>query len=656
MGNKRRTLILVVLAVTMAFGALPAIGSNAAKAEEALQAESAQTLVAQESEHTHDATTFLAWTDANALPTVAGSYYLDTDVTLAQTWETPGGATNICLNGHKIIGDFDGADSGSVLKVIAGAELRLYDCTDEGALQPAEKRTISYGVDVLGNGVLTLNNGTITGFESGVWTDLQAGDEENKASFGKFVMNGGTIKGNSQRGVYVFSGTFEMNGGTICQNGDSGDDGAGVYVNYSTFKMSGGEISNNTAKRDGGGVYLFRTTDLTMTGGVIKNNSAVGNGGGAYLNGSTFTVSGGSIEGNQAGANGGGVYAINRFNDTHIGDLVLTGGSIVGNSAANLGGGVFISNKSKMDLSGTASVVGNEANGVAGNVYLDNALITVTGKLADSAAIGVTRVSADVAAEAATGAETDKDAFTTGYKSTGNSVDPETYFFSDDDKKLVGWTRDGEEARFVDAYTVTVNDTQNGTVESSKSKARAGDTVFLTITPDEGYALSSLLVTDANKEAVEVVDNAFTMPQSDVTVDATFAATHCTISFDANGGTGIMDDQVVAKGETIALNENEFSRSGYAFTGWNTAKNGSGASFKDKEEVSVTSNMKLYAQWKASPSGSSNAGSATGSTTESRTSLASTADSSSCAGTVACVLLGVTAVTAGLRKTAFRKR
>ncbi|MBR3225654.1 MAG: InlB B-repeat-containing protein [Atopobiaceae bacterium] len=440
----------------------------------------------------------------------------------------------------------------------------------ERALQPAEKRTISYGVDVLGNGVLTLNNGTITGFESGVWTDLQAGDEENKASFGKFVMNGGTIKGNSQRGVYVFSGTFEMNGGTICQNGDSGDDGAGVYVNYSTFKMSGGEISNNTAKRDGGGV--------------------------------------------------------------------------------------FISNKSKMDLSGTASVVGNEANGVAGNVYLDNALITVTGKLADGAAIGVTRVSADVAAEAATGAKTDKDAFTTGYKSTGNSVDPETYFFSDDDKKLVGWTTDGEEARFVDAYTVTVNDTQNGTVESSKSKARAGDTVSLTITPDEGYALSSLLVTDANKEAVEVVDNAFTMPQSDVTVDATFAATHCTISFDANGGTGIMDDQVVAKGETTALNENEFSRSGYAFTGWNTAKNGSGASFKDKEEVSVTSNMKLYAQWKASPSGSSNAGSATGSTTESRTSLASTADSSSCAGTVACVLLGVTAVTAGLRKTAFRKR
>ena len=46
MGNKKRTLTLVVLAVTMAFGALPAIGSNAAKAEEALQAESAQTLVA----------------------------------------------------------------------------------------------------------------------------------------------------------------------------------------------------------------------------------------------------------------------------------------------------------------------------------------------------------------------------------------------------------------------------------------------------------------------------------------------------------------------------------------------------------------------------------------------------------------------------------
>lgn len=128
---------------------------------------------------------------------------------------------------------------------------------------------------------------------------------------------------------------------------------------------------------------------------------------------------------------------------------------------------------------------------------------------------------------------------------------------SDDDAYLVGWTEDDEEARLVTAYNVIVDDTQNGIVTSSATKVRAGDGVTLTITPADGYRLKSLSVLDANKKGVEVTDYAFTMPASDVTVSATFEATHHIISFDANGGSGTMENQTVATGESATLNENK---------------------------------------------------------------------------------------------------
>ena len=51
------------------------------------------------------------------------------------------------------------------------------------------------------------------------------------------------------------------------------------------------------------------------------------------------------------------------------------------------------------------------------------------------------------------------------------------------------------------------------------------------------------------------------------------------------------------------LNENKFSRVGYTFKGWNTKKDGSGASYTDKQSVlDLTQNVEtitLYALWEA---------------------------------------------------------
>ncbi len=72
-------------------------------------------------------------------------------------------------------------------------------------------------------------------------------------------------------------------------------------------------------------------------------------------------------------------------------------------------------------------------------------------------------------------------------------------------------------------YLVAVDEAiENGAVTPDKELAFAGDTVTLTVEPDTGYVLETLTVTDANGDPVEVTDNTFVMPASNVTVTATF--------------------------------------------------------------------------------------------------------------------------------------
>ena len=55
-------------------------------------------------------------------------------------------------------------------------------------------------------------------------------------------------------------------------------------------------------------------------------------------------------------------------------------------------------------------------------------------------------------------------------------------------------------------YTVSVEDTDNGSVEVSPTRASKGSTVTVTVKPDEGYELDELTVTDKNGESVKLTD------------------------------------------------------------------------------------------------------------------------------------------------------
>ena len=78
-------------------------------------------------------------------------------------------------------------------------------------------------------------------------------------------------------------------------------------------------------------------------------------------------------------------------------------------------------------------------------------------------------------------------------------------------------------------YTVSVEDTDNGSVEVSPTRASKGSTVTVTVKPDEGYELDKLTVTDKNGDRIKLTDKGdgkytFQMPASKVTVEAVFTA------------------------------------------------------------------------------------------------------------------------------------
>lgn len=71
-------------------------------------------------------------------------------------------------------------------------------------------------------------------------------------------------------------------------------------------------------------------------------------------------------------------------------------------------------------------------------------------------------------------------------------------------------------------YTITVEETENGEVVVDNTKAFVGETITITTTPNENYALKELVVKDAANNEVTVTDGKFIMPESNVVITTTF--------------------------------------------------------------------------------------------------------------------------------------
>jgi len=70
-----------------------------------------------------------------------------------------------------------------------------------------------------------------------------------------------------------------------------------------------------------------------------------------------------------------------------------------------------------------------------------------------------------------------------------------------------------------------------------------------------------------------------------------------TVTFNANGSSGSMASETSSS--AAALTTNVLTLTGYTFSGWNTAANGSGAAYADRSSYGFGASVTLYAQWSA---------------------------------------------------------
>ncbi len=120
---------------------------------------------------------------------------------------------------------------------------------------------------------------------------------------------------------------------------------------------------------------------------------------------------------------------------------------------------------------------------------------------------------------------------------------------------------------YTPTYAVTAASAEHGTVALSTKNAYAGSAVTVTVTPDEGYALSSLTAVTRSGASVALTDLGggryrFTMPASDVTVTASFAASEITARFvDVPVGSTFFDavEWAAANGITTGTTPTTFS-------------------------------------------------------------------------------------------------
>lgn len=96
-------------------------------------------------------------------------------------------------------------------------------------------------------------------------------------------------------------------------------------------------------------------------------------------------------------------------------------------------------------------------------------------------------------------------------------------------------------------------------------------------------------------------DQIGSMPVIDWTRVGTFsipALAKFTITYNANGGSNPPSATTFYYGKGATVTTGTPSRSGYAFTGWNTNADGSGTPYKGGQAYTSNANLTLYAQWR----------------------------------------------------------
>jgi len=113
---------------------------------------------------------------------------------------------------------------------------------------------------------------------------------------------------------------------------------------------------------------------------------------------------------------------------------------------------------------------------------------------------------------------------------------------------------------------------ENGTISASPATAYKNETVTLSATPAAGYYFGEWTVTDAGNNTIPVSNNQFTMPDSDVTVSATFVQGYAVTLASATNGSVSATPTNCVPGTSVTLTATPAS--GYVLDSWMVFKTG----------------------------------------------------------------------------------
>ena len=126
-------------------------------------------------------------------------------------------------------------------------------------------------------------------------------------------------------------------------------------------------------------------------------------------------------------------------------------------------------------------------------------------------------------------------------------------------------------------------DGQNG---ADGKDGQDGDSMFQSVTQDENYVYFTL----ADGTVIKIAKGNGNSQTND---DFIF-----TITYDPNGGEGVMEKDTFYYGYPITIKSCAYTKEGYFCKYWNTNPNGSGVKYQQGFELTIDRNIILYAQWK----------------------------------------------------------
>ena len=385
-----------------------------------------------------------------------------------------------------------------------------------------------YVIYVSGSGHATVRGGTLTSEVASVLS-TNGSNLESPDYSGNAVMNveGGKLVSTQDIAIYVPAGTLNVSGGEIVG-------ATAIYAKSGITNITGGTIQGTGKKTD----FHHTSNGCYPTGDAIVIEAC------GYPNGeAAIQISGGSVSSDH---NMALAYYQHDLNEAE--KIEVSGGAFSTPVAED-----FLASTVQYVASNADNIISYHANindaiaaaGSTGTIHAANESLTtytVTFDYNDPSKNDYTvpvvaNDSITLPTPTRSGYDFDgwyvKNNGTTYQAGEQVTIYSDITFIAQWDRQSSGGashpTWDGSSSSS-DRYDIDKpSNVDNGSIKvSPSSRAEAGDTVTITVTPDEGYELDELVVYDADGDEVDLDDEGdgaytFEMPKSDVEIEVSFA-------------------------------------------------------------------------------------------------------------------------------------